>query len=122
MPHIDHTTMKMFKQTKCPYLSDDLRVVQTQPVSFLKSLSERVGSDIERLRIFDDFSYLYQNVLKSIDCDIIEIQGRSMSDPTFSDIVYKKNEMAWVWTTLNRIIEGIVHSLKFHSMSKCSLL
>ena len=37
---------------------------------------------------------------KSIEQDIIEIQSRSMSDPTFSDIDLK-NKMAWVGTTLN---------------------
>ena len=36
---------------------------------------------------------------KSIEYDVIEIQSRSMSDPTFSDIDFK-NKMAWVWTTL----------------------
>ena len=37
-----------------------LRVVQTQTISFLKSLSKRFGSDIERHRILNDFSYLYR--------------------------------------------------------------
>ena len=37
---------------------------------------------------------------KSIEQDIIEIQSRSMPDPTFSDIDLK-NKMAWVGTTLN---------------------
>ena len=36
---------------------------------------------------------------KSIEHDVIEIQSRSMSDPSFSDIDFK-NKMAWVWTTL----------------------
>ena len=40
---------------------------------------------------------------KSID-DIIQIQGRSVSDLTLSDIDVK-NKMAWVWTTLNNIIK-----------------
>ena len=39
-------------------------------------------------------------VSKSIEYDVIEIQSRSMSDPTFSDIDFK-NKMIWVWTTLN---------------------
>ena len=39
---------------------------------------------------------------KSIEQDIIEIQSRSMSDPTFSDIDLK-NKMAWVGTTLNLV-------------------
>ena len=36
---------------------------------------------------------------KSIEYDVIEIQSRSISDPTFSDIDFK-NKMAWVWFTL----------------------
>ena len=35
-----------------------------------------------------------------IEYDVIEIQSRCMSDPTFSDIDFK-NEM--VWTTLNSV-------------------
>ena len=37
--------------------------------------------------------------LKSIEYDGIEFQSRSMSDPTFSDIDFKK-EITWVWITL----------------------
>ena len=36
---------------------------------------------------------------KSIEDGVIQIQSRSMSDPTLSDIDYE-NKMAWVWTTL----------------------
>ena len=36
---------------------------------------------------------------KSIGDDVIQIQSRSMSDPTFSDTDFK-NKMAWIWTTL----------------------
>ena len=36
---------------------------------------------------------------KSIEDDCIQIQSRSMSDPTFSDIDFKI-KMAWIWTTL----------------------
>ena len=36
---------------------------------------------------------------KSIEYDVIEIQSRSMSDPTLSDNDFK-NRMTWVWTTL----------------------
>ena len=36
---------------------------------------------------------------KSIEDYVIQIQSRSMSDPTLSDIDFK-NKMAWVWTTL----------------------
>ena len=42
-------------------------------------------------------SYLYR--LKSIEDEILQIQSRSMSDPTFSDIDFKK-EITWVWITL----------------------
>ena len=37
-----------------------LRAVQTQLISLFKSLSERVGSDIERLWIWNDNSGLYR--------------------------------------------------------------
>ena len=37
--------------------------------------------------------------LKSIEDDAIQIQSRSMSDPTLSDIDFK-NKMAWAWTAL----------------------
>jgi len=36
---------------------------------------------------------------KSIEDEVIHIQRRSMSDPTFSDIDFKI-KMAWIWTTL----------------------
>ena len=35
----------------------------------------------------------------SIQNEVIEIQSRSMSDPTFSDNDFK-NEVSFVWTTL----------------------
>ena len=75
-----------------------LRVVETQAILFLKSISERVGSDIERFWILNDKSTI---VSKSIEYDVIEIQSRSLSDPSLSDIDFK-NKMAWVPTTLNR--------------------
>ena len=70
------------------YYNFILRVVQTQAI--LKSMSERVGSDIQRL---------WNWVINMIDDDEIEIQSRYMSEPTLSDIGFK-NRMAWVWTTL----------------------
>ena len=64
-----------------------LRVVQTQAILFLKSMSERVGSDIERLLIqMTPFSI---NLSRSR----IQFQSRSMSDPTFFDIHFT-NKMA----------------------------
>ena len=38
-------------------------------------------------------------VIWRLDSAFIQIQSRSMSDPLLSDIDFK-NEMAWVWTTL----------------------
>ena len=35
----------------------------------------------------------------SIEDDVIQIQSRSFSDPSLSDIDFK-NKMAWVWNTL----------------------
>ena len=63
-----------------------LRVVQTQSILFLKS--ERVGSDIGRI---------LNSFLVNLE---FEFQIRSISDPLISDIDFK-NEIAWVWTTLN---------------------
>jgi len=73
-----------------------LRVVQTKAILFLKLMSERVGSDIERPWIWSFNWFLV--VLKII----IQFQIRSMSDPTLSDIDWK-NKMAWVWTTLKKL-------------------
>ena len=66
----------------------ELRVVQTQAILFLKAMSERVESDIERLWILNVNSYEMNHISidsKSIEYDVIEIQSRSLSDPTFSD-------------------------------------
>ena len=41
---------------------------------------------------------------KLTDEYVNQIQSRSMSDPTFSDIDFK-NKMVWVWTTLNIELE-----------------
>ena len=69
-----------------------LRVVQTQDFLFLKSMSERVGADIERLRVWMTLSSIdFESIQKSI----IHFQDRYMSDPTLSDIDFK-NKMAWV--------------------------
>ena len=64
-------------------------------------MSERVGSDIEQLWILNENSYLSIDSVdsKSFEYVVIEIQGHSMSDPTFSDINFE-NKMVWVWTTL----------------------
>ena len=50
-------------------------------------MSERVGSDIQRL-----WNDEFLDRLKSID-DVIQIQSRSFSDPSLSNIDFK-NEMA----------------------------
>ena len=54
-------------------------------------MSERVGSDIERR-----WNWISKD-------DSIQIQSRSMSDPSLSDIVCK-NKMASVRTTLKILI------------------
>jgi len=58
----------------------------------LKSLSERVGSDLKTtLKSKDEF-------LDRLKIDLkIQIQSRDMSDPTLSDIDFK-DKMAWVWS------------------------
>ena len=71
-----------------------LRVVPTQAILFLKSMSERDGSDIQRLWNWT-MNFLIDS--KSIEDDVIQIQSRSMLDPTLSDIEFN-NKMAWVWS------------------------
>ena len=53
-------------------------------------MSEKVGSDIERRLKLN-----FQIDLNSIEDDINQIQSRSMSDPSLSDIAFI-NEMTWV--------------------------
>ena len=65
-------------------------------------MSERVGSDIERLWVLNNKLLLITRFSidpKSIEYLVIEIQSRSISDPTLSDIDFK-NKMAMVWATL----------------------
>ena len=57
---------------------------------FFKSMSERSGSDMERLWIW---------ISKSIKKFLIQIKSRSTPDPPFSDIDLK-NKMTWVWIPL----------------------
>ena len=79
-----------------------LRVVQTQAILFLKSMSERVGSDIERL--WNWISRSTQNRLKMgsfLNSKSLYVTY-SMTDPTLSDIDFK-NKMALVGTTLNNV-------------------
>jgi len=77
--------------------SDFIKGSSDLTILFLKPMSERVGSDIERLWIWMTSSSVdFESIYKFI----ILFYRRSMSDPTFSDIDFK-NKMAWVWTTLN---------------------
>jgi len=70
-----------------------LRVVQTQAIFYSKSMSENVGSDIERLRI-------WMNWIFNIDLMMsFKIQNRSMLDPTLSDIDFKIKESWRSWGT-----------------------
>ena len=82
-----------------------LRAVRTQAILFMKSMSERVGSDIERLGV--------KMKPSSIDCESTRNSisgffyvGSSMSD--LSDINFK-NQRAWVRTTLNRALMVITY-------------
>ena len=85
-----------------------LRVVQTQAILFLKSMSERGGPDVERL-----WNWIYRSTQNRLS-QVIKIQNRSMSDPPLSDI-YFKNKMAWVWTTLNDLQEPLDWTVReFH--------
>ena len=51
--------------------------------------------------------------LKSIEYDAIEIQSRSMSDPTPSDNDFS-NQMALVWTTLKNSNFFLIHIRTFY--------
>ena len=74
--------------------------LQTQAILFLKPMSVRGGSDIERLWI----SMTSDSInLESIEIWSFKIQSRSMKDPTLSDIDFK-HEMSLVWTTLKIFI------------------
>ena len=59
-------------------------------------MSERDGSGIERLRNWM-MNFSIDSI--SIEDDVIQIQSRSMSDPTLSDIDFKI-KMGWAWTAL----------------------
>ena len=59
------------------------RIVQTQAILFLKSMSERVGSDMQRNSMMN-----FYIESKYIADDIIKI-NLFMSDPTLSDIDFK---------------------------------
>ena len=65
---------------------NNLRVVQIQAILFLKSMSEKVGSDKERL--WNWTSWSTKNRKK------IQFQSRYMSDPPLSAIDFK-NKMVW---------------------------
>jgi len=92
LPKRNHTYFVLSKYQFDPvtfkeilWLFETILQFQTRAILFLKSMSERVGSDIERLWIF----HIYV-VSKSIEIDVIEIQSRFMSYPTFSDTDFKK--------------------------------
>ena len=72
------------------------------PSHFISSINVGKG----RIRHKTTPEFKFQIDWKPIEDDIIQIQSRSMSDPTFSDIDFK-NKMAWVWTTLNRVSSRI---------------
>ena len=85
------TTRKIKIQEKFLYEFSIIRqqgLVQTKTILFLKSMSERIGSEIERLL----------NWISKLK--INRRWSRSMSDPFPSDLDFK-NKMAWVWTTLD---------------------
>ena len=94
--------MMIFYHRRNPYEafsnSTELRVVQNQAILCLKSMSERVGFDIERLWMTSS-----SIDLESIEKLIIKFQSRCISDPPLSDIGFK-NKMAWVWTILKNIV------------------
>ena len=52
--HINRKSFRLIYTWTMIHVYSSLRVVQTQVILFLKSISERVGSDIERLWILND--------------------------------------------------------------------
>ena len=92
--HAESRIRKFFNKTA---KIDFLRVVHNQAILFLKSLSERVGFDIQRPW---NWMMNFQIDSKSIENSNSESYT---SDPTLSDIDFK-NKMAWVWTTLKNIV------------------
>ena len=84
-----------------------LRVVHTQAMLFLKSTSERDGSDIQRLwNWMKDF----QIDSESIKEDLVQIQNGCMSDPSHSDI----SKIKWRGSGLPLNCNPV----EFHSVSK----
>ena len=81
-------------------LLDHLRSVQTQAILFLKSLSERGGY----IDLYIDLETIEIKLMRVVHFSTVyelsfELQSRSMSDPTITDIDFQ-NKMAWVSTTL----------------------
>ena len=75
-----------------------LRRVKTQTILFLKSMSERDGSEIKTtLNLNGEF---FSRVW--VDLETHLVQSRSMSDPPHSDMDFK-NKMACFLTTLNLV-------------------
>ena len=75
-----------------------LRVVQTQPFYFWNQCRK------ETYPTYSDSEiqwWIKDNLKITMKDNFIQIQSRSMSDPTFSDIDLK-NKMAWVWTILKQ--------------------
>ena len=83
---------------------DGIRVVQIQPISFLKSLAETVGSDLEQHLFLKNGQSKFGR--KSTGTPLIWIFSRyfnhSISESFYvgSDINFK-NIMAWVWSSHN---------------------
>ena len=91
----------------------NLRVVQPQAIWFLKSRSERIESDIERLLNWMSSSSSDFNRSRNSSFDL---NRRFMSYPTLSDIGFK-NKMAWVWSSDSELPLS-VHYSNF-SMNSC---
>ena len=77
------------------WLFQNLRVVQTKAISFLKSMSESVGSDIERL--WNWISRLTQNRLKIMSFKFRVVLCRIRLFPTLiSKIKWYGSELPWI--------------------------
>ena len=78
---IFEANVAIISQSESGYLSNDLRLVHRRVILFLKSTSERGGSDIEQLWIsMTSYPIDFETTKLSF-----KIKSRTMSDPTLSD-------------------------------------
>ena len=73
------------------------KILYHQTILFSKPMSEKIGSDIERI-----WNWISRSIQSRLKMASFKFSIAFMSDPTFSDIDFE-NKMAWVWTTLKSL-------------------